>query len=121
MRLFLGVLGWYLLIVGGLLCAKPVLGKRLADVWMKDKIHRGWALVTVTVGLLFLWAAPSSRAILFIQILGWLTILKGAYLLVGPRKQLMRIVEWWHGLPQGGLRVWGLVSLAVGLAILAAR
>jgi uncharacterized protein YjeT (DUF2065 family) len=78
-------------------------------------------LVTVAVGALLLWAAPASRAIPLIQLLGWLALLKGVYLLVAPRKQLMGIVQWWNRLSHGSLRLWGLVSLGVGIAMLASR
>ena len=118
MRLFLGVFGTYMVVIGALLCATPRVGKRLTDVWMKDKVSRGWALVTAGVGLLFLWAASASRAPLFIQVLGALSILKGIYLLVAPRAPLLAVVKWWNHLSPGTYRVWGLVTLAMGAAVL---
>ena len=121
MEVVLWIIGGYMVVMGALLCAKPLVGKRLADVWMKDKIHRGWALVTVGVGVLLLWAAPAGRATLFIQVLGCLSVLKGIYLLIAPRAQLMGVVTWWNRLPQMAHRVWGVVALAMGAVIITTR
>ena len=121
MTLVLRVFGWYLVVVGALLCARPPLGKRLADWWLKDKLSRPWALLPLGLGLLLLWAAPASRAPRFIQVLGGLGVLKGAYLLIAPAGQLAGVVRWWHQLPPAGHRWWGLASLLLGAAILAVR
>lgn len=118
MSIFLAALGCYMAVVGAALCFKPPLGKRLADLWLKDKVHRGWALVTLGIGALLIWAAPVSRAVLFIQVLGWLTVLKGIYLLIAPRGQLVGVVKWWNRLSEGRYRLWGLVTLTLGAAIL---
>ncbi|MBI2105107.1 MAG: hypothetical protein HYT90_06005 [Candidatus Omnitrophica bacterium] len=118
MGIVLAVFGWYLVVVGALLCAKPPMGKRLADWWLKDKLSRRWALLPLAVGLLVLWAAPASRVPTFIRTLGWLGVLKGIVLLIAPREPLMQFVSWWHRLPSGGLRLWGVVAAAFGAAIL---
>ena len=121
MTLVLGVFGWYLLVVGALLCARPSLGKRLANWWLKDKLSRPWALVPFGLGLLLLWAAPASRAPRLIQVMGGLGVLKGAYLLLAPAGQLAGVVRWWHQLSPSGHRWWGLMSLLLGAAILVTR
>ena len=107
-----------MVVVGTLLAVTPPLGKRLTDVWMKDKLNRGWALVTAGVGGLIIWAAPASRAAAFIQALGGLTLLKAIYLLVAPKAQLIGLVTWWNQLPPRTYRLWGLLSLALGATIL---
>ena len=119
MRLVLYVFGYYVAVIGVLLCVKPALGKRLADWWMKDKLNRAWAVVTGGLGVLLILAAPASRATGFIHVLGVLSILKGIYLLVAARSQLIGIVNWWNRLSQKAYRLWGLVTLVIGVAILA--
>ena len=118
MKIVLVVLGVYMSVVGLLLCVAPTLGKRLTEVWMKDKISRGWALVTLGVGALLICAASASRAPIYIYVLGWTSVAKGVYLVIAPRPQLLRVVTWWHGLSQGFLRLWGVVALGMGAAIL---
>jgi len=118
MGIALAVFGWYLVVVGAALCAKPAAGKRLADWWLKDKLSRPWALFPLAVGLLLLWAAPASRTPVFIRALGWVGVLKGIVLLVAPREPLVRCVSWWNDLPQAGLRLWGAVAMAFGAAVL---
>lgn len=118
MQIALAVFGWYLIGVGALLCAKPPLGKRMADWWLKDKVSRRWALLPLAVGALLLWAAPGSRAPVFVRTLGGLGVLKGAILLVAPREPLVRFVSWWNYLPPAGLRLWGVLAVALGAALL---
>jgi uncharacterized protein YjeT (DUF2065 family) len=118
MRLVLLVLGWYLVIVGVALALVPTVGKRLTDLWLKDKVHRRWAMVTLALGVVILWAAPASRAVTFIYVFGGLSVLKGIYLLIAPRAQLLEIVRWWNTLPQPILRVWGAVAVGIGAAML---
>lgn len=118
MGLALAVFGWYLVVVGALLAAKPPVGKRLADWWLKDKLSRPWALLPLAAGILLLWAAPASRVPTFIQTLGGLGVLKGVVLLVVPRAPLLRFVAWWNDLPPAGLRLWGAVAVVVGAVVL---
>ena len=119
MKLVLMFLGWYLILLGALLFGRPPLGKQLADWAMKDKTSRAWALVTAGFGVLFVWAATASRISPFIYVLGGLTMLKGIYLLLAPRAQLVGLVDWWNRLPQLAYRVWGAVALALGGLIVA--
>ena len=117
MGLALAICGWYLVVVGAVLCAKPAARKRLTDWWLKDKLSRPWALLPFAVGLLLLWAAPASRLPGFIRALGGLGVLKGLVLLVAPREPLARFVSWWNRLPPTGLRLWGAVAVGIGAAI----
>lgn len=121
MAFLLGVFGWYLIVVGVLLCARPPLGKRLADWWLKDKLSRPWALLPFGVGLLLLWAAPASRTPWFLQAVGGLGVLKSAYLLIAPRGQWTGLISWWHRLSSAGYRWWGLLTFLLGAIILVAR
>ena len=118
MNLVLIVFGWYLIGVGALLCAKPPMGKRMADWWLKDKLSRRWVLLPLAVGMLLLWAAPGSRAPVFIRTLGGLGVLKGIVLLIAPREPLVRFVSWWNYLSPAGLRLWGGLVMAFGAAML---
>ena len=118
MRIFLCVFSWYYVVIGLLLCVTPALGKRLANMWMKDKISRAWAVVTIAFGALFFWAAPASRATIFVQTLGGIAVLKGIYLVLAPRAQLTGIVTWWQQVPRRTLRLLGLFTFAIGASIL---
>jgi hypothetical protein len=118
MRLLLAFFGGYMFVVGGMLLLTPAMGRRLTDLWMKDKIHRPLAVLPLAIGGVLLWAAPASQAPLYIQVLGGLSLLKGVYLFVAPKAQLAGIVRWWQRMAPAGLRLWGLVTLFMGGAVL---
>lgn len=118
MTLFLAAFAWYMAGVGALMVLSPARAKRMTDLWMKDKINRAFVVLPAGIGALLVWAAPASRAPIFIQVLGGITLLKAAYLLVAPKRQLKEIVDWWNGLSQGRYRLWGLLTLALGIGII---
>ncbi len=118
MTLFLAIFAWYMAGVGALMVLSPARAKRMTDLWMKDKVHRVLALVPAGIGVLLVWAAPASRAPIFIQVLGGISVFKAAYLLIAPKRQLKEIVDWWNGLSQGRYRLWGLLTLVLGICII---
>jgi uncharacterized protein YjeT (DUF2065 family) len=118
MRIVLVMLGGYMAIAGVLLLLHPTFGKQCVDVLLKDKVSRRWAVVTVLLGVLIWWAAPASGVSRFIQVLGGITVVKGLYLIIAPREQLRRVIDWWYGLPRTAVRYWGVVAIVPGGAIL---
>lgn len=119
MRMLLIVFGVYMAAAGALLIARPSIVSRSADWWVKRLEVRAWALLVLALGALILWAAPASRAPIFIRVLGGLSIAKGLYLLLAPRAQLGRFVARWTGLPADVYRLWGLAAAVIGGLLIA--
>ena len=71
MKLFLILFGGYMAFAGALMCARPLVAKKITDYWLKldDETKRFWVVFPVSVGFLLFWAAPVSRAERFIQFL----------------------------------------------------
>ena len=118
MRIVLCAIGGSMLGAGLSLLVKPGVVKRFSQLVVTGPQRYLWALIAGGFGLLMLWAAPASQAVLFIQVLGGWAMLKGVLLLVLPAAALSRCVGWWLSLPQAAHRVWGLAALAIGLAML---
>jgi len=118
MRLALLFFGVYFAAFGVLMMVSPALSKRMVKGWMKDRVSRLWAPVTLAVAMLLFWASPASRRPLFILFLGALSALKAVYLLVTPKSQIEDVMAWWYGLSNAKHRLWGLASLAIGAAVL---
>ena len=116
-RFLVVALSLYLGVMGLLLVLVPTQGKKLADILLKDKSHRGWALFTILVGLGLLIAARQTRWSAFIAVLGVTTAIKGLYLLIAPREQLLGVVRWWDQLQPPLYRLWGAVSIVFSILI----
>ena len=75
MRIAVGMIGGAQVLMGILICVKPSVVNRLKDWVLNGPASRTWPLGELGLGVLIIWAAPASRAPLFIQVLGGLTIL----------------------------------------------
>jgi len=76
------------------------------------------ALLRLTFGIALWFAAPASRAPLFLQILGIVTILAGASLPMIGLDRFTKLIEWSTKRPPIVVRLWCLFGIALGGAIL---
>jgi uncharacterized protein YjeT (DUF2065 family) len=79
---------------------------------------RKWSPLPLAGGILFLLAASSSSRVTFIVILGLLSLLKGLVFLFGPREKVKGMIDWWFKASDKTYRVWGVVVMGLGIAIL---
>jgi hypothetical protein len=75
------------------------------------------AALRIAMGLVFLAAAADTRWPLFIQVMGWLTLAAGVMLPIVGVERFGRLIDWWMARPQGFVRAWCVVALALGGAI----
>ncbi len=119
MRLWLLIVGGYFVFAGAALVLAPHGFKRFYARHVQNKPFRKWAVISLAFGLLLLWALPASQAPMLIWILAGMSLAKAVYLFLASRAHLNRVVEWWLKLPLIRLRLWGLVALVMGAAVLA--
>ena len=81
---------------------------------------RPLAIVVLVVGLLLLIAAPASgQGVGFIRLIGLLGIAKGIAFFLLPKDRFERLLDWWFApAKEKSWRVWGLVSLVLGVVLL---
>jgi len=85
---------------------------------IKIEDPRKWSPLPLAGGILFLLAASSSSQVTFIVILGLLSLLKGLVFLFGPREKVKGMIDWWFKASDKTYRVWGVVVMGLGIAIL---
>lgn len=85
---------------------------------IKIEDPRKWSPLPLAGGILFLLAASSSSQVTFIVILGLLSLLKGLVFLFGPREKVKGMIDWWFKSSDKTYRVWGVVVMGLGIAIL---
>ena len=86
--------------------------------WVEHlRTRRGLMLVgalRLTIGVVLLVVAPQSRAPLYLQLFGLLSVLSG---LAAPFVGVARVealIRWWQARPAGLLRLWCLLVVAIG-------
>ncbi len=116
---------WYLFVVGLIWVMAGTLMLFATRVMREDfcsklKVTdpRKWSPVAIAAGVLFLLSASSSSQVTFIVILGLLSLLKGLVFLFGPREKVKGMIDWWFKASDKTYRVWGVVVMGLGIAIL---
>lgn len=91
-----------------------------ATRWANQKGLWGAAALRLALGVALWFAAPASRAPLFLQILSVVTILAGMSLPMMGLDRFKTLIEWGMERPPIVVRVWCLFGIALGGAILGA-
>jgi hypothetical protein len=68
-------------------------------------------------GVALLFAAPSSRAPLYLQILGVLSLVSGAVTPFFGVRRFEAILAWWRRRPPWAVRLWSAFVLGFGLSL----
>ena len=117
---------WFLFATGVLLIVFGTLTVFATDVAKEDyfdklktKDPKMLSPVAIVLGLLLLFSASSSSHVIFIVILGLLSLSKGLFLLFGPREKVDQMTNWWFNATDKTHKAWGVVMMVLGIAILA--
>lgn len=74
-------------------------------------------LVRLLIGVVMIAAAPATRLPRFVLVAGIITLLSGLIAPLLGHDRLIRMAEWWATRPDGLVRLWGILALALGLLI----
>jgi len=80
-----------------------------------------FSLIGIVLGLFLIIGGGFSRDIFWLSlVLGLLAMAKGVYLLKAPREDVRRLFDWWYEeASDETIRFWSLVTLILGILILA--
>ena len=88
-------------------------------VSMDSRIRFRYAVVVrLILGVLFILAAPGCREPGVVRVIGVLTLVAAAALLVVGRQRLDTFMEWWLGRPRPRLRAWSILGVALGVLLI---
>ena len=118
MAIVVTLLGILIMAAGVVIAVAP---KRLID-WISSLEpgirFRAAILVRVAIGVSFLLAAPSCRLPVVVQVVGILTLIVAAAILLSGRTRLDSLMAWWLGRPQSFLRSWSIVAIGYGALLI---
>lgn len=116
---FLYGLALFWIAVGSLFILYTEESRRVLGNFMGKVSLRTLAFMPIVVGVLLIVSAHASGAFWFIFILGLLAVGKGVYFLLAPSAQAKSFIAWWLDSPQDRTyRLWGLIIVVLGMAIL---
>lgn len=76
------------------------------------------SIFRILIGLIFLYSAPETHLPLFVRVLGFLFILGGILVPVLGLERSKAFATWWVKRSDTVLRLWGLVTMLLGGAII---
>lgn len=86
---------------------------------LEDSNFKLWGIIAIVLGGLLMAASFWSGVTWFLFLLGLLVVGKGVFLLLGNEEKISSLVSIWMGMSDMGLRMWGLIYVITGVAILA--
>lgn len=116
---------WFLYIAAIIFIAKGsflVLHTERALEWSEMVIekgsHRVWGLVGAAFGIMLSVASFWSGVVWFLFLLGLVFAGTGIFMFLGEDEKVQPLLRTWSSISSTGLRMWGLILVVTGTAIL---
>ena len=118
MAWFVKLMGIVMVALGAVYLVKPAIMKKVAKFWVtKKRIYFG-GLLSILIGIIFIFAALRCTVGWFVIVMGILSILKGILAFVwGPKKSAEYVDKMIHS-PGTTLRTLSIVILGLGAALI---
>ena len=116
---------WFLYIVaiifiatGSFLVLHTERALELSEVFIEKGSHRIWGIAGATFGVLLSVASFWSGVVWFLFLLGLMFAGIGMFLFLGEEQKVRPLLRTWSSMSSTGLRLWGLIMVVTGTAIL---
>jgi hypothetical protein len=116
---------WFLYVVAVLFIAKGsflVLHTEkaldLSELVLEKGTYRIWGIIGATFGVLLSIASFWSGVVWFLFLLGLMFAGIGAFVFLGEEEKVQPLLRTWSSMSSTGLRLWGLILVVTGTAIL---
>jgi hypothetical protein len=116
---------WFLYIVAILFIAKGSFlvlhterALELTEMVIEKGSHRVWGIAGATFGILLSVASFWSGVVWFLFLLGLMFAGLGIFLFLGEEQKVQPLLRTWSSMSSIGLRLWGLILVVTGTAIL---
>ncbi len=116
---------WFLYVVAILFIAKGSFlvlhterAVEIAGVILDKGHHRLWGFVAAAFGILLSVSSFWSGVVWFLFLLGLMFAGLGMFVFLGEEQKVQPLLRTWSSMSSGGLRLWGLILVVTGTAIL---
>jgi hypothetical protein len=113
-----GVLGALLVVLGGVFLVTPSRFQSFIAFWLSDPRIYLALFLRLFMGVVLLAASAESRLPLVLRVLGIVSLLAALVgVLMGPAR-LRAMASWWTGRSVALIRLWAVVTAALGAVLL---
>jgi len=121
MNWFLLLLGYFWLMLG--ICTIMFAGsiRKYYGMFIKGNHPKTMGALALLVGGLLISSGAERKFYILILLLGVIQILKGCFLLFASKNNIQRLIDWWLTTSLFIYRVWGLVTIIMGIILIKAR
>lgn len=116
---------WFLYVVALLFIAKGAFlvlhterALEYSEMIIEKRSHRVWGIAGAIFGILLSIASFWSGVVWFLFLLGLLFAGMGIFLFLGEEEKVQPLLRTWASMSGTGLRLWGLILVVTGTAIL---
>ena len=116
---------WYLYLVAFIFIAKGSFlvlytdqALELGEAVLEKGNHRLWGMAGAVFGILLSIASFWSGVVWFLFLLGLLLAGLGLFVFIGEEEKVQPLLKTWTSMSSAGLRLWGLILVVTGTAIL---
>jgi len=116
---------WFLYLVAILFIAKGSFlvlhtekAQDLSELVLEKGSHRIWGIVGATFGILLSVASFWSGVVWFLFLLGLMLAGIGMFVFLGEEVKVQPLLRTWSSISSTGLKLWGLILVVTGTAIL---
>ena len=116
---------WFLYVVAILFIAKGSFlvlhterALEITEMFIQKGSHRIWGIAGAAFGVLLSVASFWSGVVWFLFLLGLMFMGIGLFLFLGEEAKVQPLLRAWSSMSPSGLRLWGLILVVTGTAIL---
>ena len=117
MSLILVIVGAFILLIGAIVLIAPGKMRQMLSALVEKDRFLIAAVFRIVVGVLFLIAAQSTRAPMFVTVVGVIMIMRGVMIPLLGKARLKALVAWFLLKGNSVIRVWGIMAAAFGAAL----
>ena len=117
MRWLVVVFGLMIFAMGGAGMASPMRLMAFVTRFRSREGFRAAAIIRVVMGIVLILAAGGSRAPLYLQVIGWITLAAGLLLPFIGLARYQAIIDWWLGRSESLQRAWAGAALIFGASL----
>ncbi len=115
---FLYVVAILFIVKGSFLVLHTERVLEITEMLIEKGNHRIWGLAGTTFGVLLSVASFWSGVVWFLFLLGLMFTGIGIFLFLGEEEKVQPLLRTWSSMSHTGLRLWGLILVVTGTAIL---